>query len=44
MNDLYQFIFSNWIAIMIVWSCIGLVFAIHFCGAVRYGDEDAADE
>ena len=44
MNDLYQFIFSNWIAILIAWFCLGLVVAFHFGGAVRYGDEDAADE
>ena len=44
MNDLYQFIFSNWLLILIAWLCLAIVFAIHFCGAVRYGDEDAADE
>ena len=47
MTDLYQFIFFNWLLILIVWIvwfCLGLVVAFHFGGAVRYGDEDAAEE
>ena len=30
--------------ILIAWFCLGLVVAFHFGGAVRYGDEDAAEE
>ena len=39
MNNLYLFVYSHWLEILIIWFCLGLYVAVCFGSFVRCGEE-----